>query len=352
MRNLLYVLAVSLVLVLTGCSEHETSTEPTPEITYSIHDIPNDYQIFLDSLILEESEQPPIFDMEAYGFPDDNALSQYDVFSVTFLWGDLFGNSSSDVAMTDWSGTLTVDNDGLVRVRYTIDFEPGQDSILVVNTPDMAAWVSYTAQDFDGVNFLVYISRLSPDVVQPSITFETGPFILSLNYRQLFNYAAYYQIDNSKAVVVHSQVVWTNSCPGGTMQGEWIKETDQQGRFQGFWIDRSGEPIGYMVGNFWTNEDYSRQFSGSVSGIYADVVIAELQGIWEYDDYRLCPICGDDHGYFRGKFTYLMEDREGYLKGVFGDWSLPPDRDTLPFVGVWQTNCPYVTPSDADYVNE
>jgi len=341
--------AVTVFLAaLLGCGQQSTAPDKTagPAAVSTI--MPPEAQKLLNEYIVPDGELSPEIIFSSLD-PGANFVG-YDVFSVTFLWGDIFGNSP-DIATTDWSGGLQVNGQGHIRVGYEIDFEPGEDYILPAVSVDHVQWVSYTTYDIDGINFLVYLSPVSTADVPISITFGTEPFTLRLTYRQLFKHAVFYRIDESRGVAVHSQVIWQNVCPGGTMAGRWIKETNNsnQGNFEGQWINHAGQPIGYMSGQFWTNEDGSRQFSGNVSGLETDQVIAELSGVWAYDDMRLCPICGDDHGFFRGSFHYIDgSDRRGCLKGIFGDYNLPPDLDTLPYHGVWRNYCPYTTPDEPD----
>lgn len=342
MKYAIIGLMMFLSAALIGCSEKSTTPDITADTSAST--LPPEVQKLIDEYVDVEADISPDIAFDAMT-PGENLVG-FDVFSVTFLWGDIFGNSP-DVQTTDWSGSLHVNGQGHVRVGYEIDFEPGEDYILPAVSVDQVHWVSYTTYDVDGINFIVFISPVSPDNVPASITFETGPLTLNLTYRQLFRHAAFYPVDDSRGVVVHSQVIWQNSCPGGTMVGQWIKETNNsnQGHFQGEWIDHTGEPVGYMSGQFWTNEDGTRQFSGDVSGITTDQVIAELNGVWAYDDPRLCPVCGDDHGFFRGRFHYIDgSDRRGFLKGIFGDYNLSPDLDTLPYYGIWREHCTYVSP--------
>jgi hypothetical protein len=337
---------MAFLIVFAGCGQQATSPDSTSGPVTASTTIPPEAQKLLDEYVGPDGDTPPAATLNALNA--DQNPNGYDVFSVTFVWGDILGGSSPAVT-TDWSGGLDVEGEGHVRVGYQIDFEPGEDYILPANSEGHVQWVSYTNFDFDGLNFVVFLSPVTPSNVPAAIVFQTGPFTLRLTYDQLFRYSAFYPLDESRGVLVHSQVIWQNSCPGGTMVGDWIKETNNssQGRFHGEWLDHTGEPIGYMSGQFWTNDNGSREFSGNVSGIITDQVIAELRGAWIYDDTRLCPICGDGHGLFYGRFNYIDgSDRQGWLKGVFGDYNLPPDADTLPYYGFWRTNCPYVSPHE------
>ncbi len=352
MKILLAGTIMIFLIALAGCGRQSTSPDGTAGPATASSTMPPEAQKLLDQYVGPDDEPSPNVVLDALN-PGEN-LTGYDVFSVTFIWGDIFGGSSPSVT-TDWSGGLSVEDQGHVRVGYEIDFEPGEDYILPAISVNQVRWVSYTTYDIDGVNFIVYLSPITPSNVPVSILLETGPFTLRLTYDQLFRHSAFYPVDESRGVLVHSHVIWQNSCPGGTMLGNWVKETNNssQGYFHGRWLDHTGQPVGYMSGQFWTNNDGSREFSGSVSGIITDQFIAELKGVWAYDDPRLCPMCGDDHGFFYGGFHYIDgSDRRGWLKGVFGDYNLPPDADTLPYYGFWRTQCPYISPNDASAIIE
>lgn len=351
MKTLLVGLLSVCLTVFVGCDRQTTAPENAGSVTAS-STMPPEAQKLLDEYVGPDDESSPTAALNALN--NGQNLTGYDVFSVTFVWGDIFGGSSS-TETTDWSGDLSVEGQGQIRVGYEIDFEPGEDSILPAASVDQVHWVSYTTYDFDGVNFVVYLSPITPSNVPTAILFQTGPLTIRLTYDQLFRFSAFYQLNDSRGVVVYSRVIWQNSCPGGAMIGDWIKETNNsnQGNFHGEWLDHSGEPVGYMSGQFWTNNDGSREFSGNVSGIITDQVIAELHGVWAYDDPRLCPMCGDDHGFFYGRFHYIDgSDRRGWLRGVIGDYNLPPDADTLPYSGFWRVQCPYIPPNDPSAVVE
>jgi hypothetical protein len=344
MRRLVFISLTGLILVLGGCSDRATAPDQAEIATPLATEVPAEVQKLLDTYTMLEdgnSTDPRI----AYLDPIPTELiDSCDIFAVTFLWGDLFNNPGHIPDTTDWSGILSLSAEGVVYVRYMIDFEPGQDSVLPFSTPTTAAWISYTCMDFDGLSFLIFIKRNVPYATPPVLTFETGPFTLQLDYWQLFNFAAFYPIDNTKGVAVHSRKIWINSCPGGLIKGEWIKDPvdPSTGRFEGVWTDYKGEPVGIMSGTFWTNNDGRGEFVGALSGYITDEVIAELKGRWFYDNYQLSPMRCHDHGVFCGRYKYLNENRTGTIRGIFGDYATPDDvvQAKLPMLGVWHDDCP------------
>jgi hypothetical protein len=347
MRSLFVFAAACLLLVLSGCSGQPTSPDRSDSVPTILHQVPAEVQKLIDDFAPADDGTPPRSKVTYLDPIPSELTDNCDLFCVTFLWGDLFSDSFSPDT-TDWSGTLWVNGEAVVHVRYMIDFEPGQDSVLIHNNPSFAAWLSYTSADFDGLNFLVFLKRDIVYITPPVLTFETAPITLEFDFQQLIKLDAYYQVDNSSGVAVHARKIWPNACQSGSMEGRWIKETNDQsqGYFHGFWKDRWGTPIGYMSGIFWMDDDGMGQFIGSVSGLVTDQVIAEFKGVWFFDDPRLCPICGDDHGFFIGKYTYI-EGGTGRMKGEFG-YPPSPDMTDLPYYGIWHDDCLYDSQNDVN----
>jgi len=260
---------------------------------------------------------------------------------VTFLWGQLGGVPSSDVAPTDWSGSLSSDAEVTIDVRFIIDFEPGQDSLMPVGTPSRAEWVSSTGYDIDGLSFRVSVARDNTGSVAPYLLFATAPITLQLPFYQLEYYAAYYPLGNGQGLAVLARRLWHHPCPAGALRGSWHWQdnTNSNGTFDGLWLDNNGEPIGVYSGRFWTTSDGAREFEGSVSGYITDQVIAEFKGHWRFDDPRVCPTCGDDYGLFCGKIRWLDNSGTGVMRGSFGYLNSEVDAAVLPMIGVWKKIC-------------
>lgn len=345
MKSLIFFLSAFLILAFWGCSDRATTPGPTDDLTLIQQEIPPDVQKMVDEYIGKDVSLTSDEYLDYLDPPPDDMVSNCDIYSVTFLWGNLFNAGTPSADTTDWTGTLWMNAEGIIHVRHEIDFEPGQDSVLPHNAPVFAAWISKTCQDIDGLSFLVFIRRDVDYFVPPVLTFETEPFTVEFDFYQLIMLDAFYQVDDQNGVVVHARKIWHNHCPGGIIEGVWEKEAfgSGQGTFHGMWKDRLGQPFGYMNGFFWTNEDGQGVFQGEVSGIVTDQVIAMLHGIWYYDDPRLCPMCGEGHGIFRGHFIFLDRPGNGVLKGEFGDVSLPPDQLDLPLTGIWEVNCPFAS---------
>jgi hypothetical protein len=339
MRRMLILLGAICLVTVVGCGDQPTvpntvaDTEPLP-LT-----VPADVYEFFDEQLESEADTPETMVPFSASFS-----TEYDVYAVTFLWGHLGNGPVASIAPVDWSGTLSANAVVTIDVRHIIDFEPGEDSLLPVSSVATAEWVSQTGFDIDGLSFRVAVERGISYFAPPVLTFDTAPITLQLPFHWLEHYAAYYPVNNAgQGVVVLARRIWHGACPSGALRGEWIKETNtsDQGVFEGAWLDEDGNVTGVYAGMFWTNNDGTRKFYGWVSGGVTPMIIAEMRGVWGYDDPRLCPMCGDDHGWFRGKVRFLDHSGCGVVKGVFGDLTGAVDAAALPMVGVWKMICPF-----------
>ena len=349
MRITILLTVLCLLLAAAGCSERATSPDPvsTSQITPEVSEVPDNVMELLEANTAAEFNLAPRDESVTPNWPSCDIPENCDIYSITFLWGQFYGMPTTDIAPTDWSGHLSINGAGVVHPRLTIDFEPETDSLIPTNVESMAAWASHTYMDFDGINFLVFVDRDATSMVAPTLDFATGPIELSFDFDLLKRFAAFYMLPGGKALAVHSRKIWPDRCPGGFLEGKWIRDdnTGSHGRLEGLWIDYKGEPLGYMHGEFWTNNDGSREFSGWVTGYILDYIVAEFKGRWWYDDPRLCPAywCGTGHGWFRGHFAYADgSNRGGMLAGEIGHMNaLADDVASLPYHGIWRDFCPW-----------
>jgi len=342
MRYLLFSLSILLLLIGAGCQDQSVSPGDRGE-TGGPDEMAVDVREFFDKNAIPTHESEMIENLDVLDSLPVELIDSCDVYAITFLWGDLL-NSAVISDTVDWSGTLTLDGEGVVHVRYEIDFEPGQDSVLIHDNPTFAIWLSRTYRDFDGLSFLVFVKwRNYVDAVRPRLIFGTGPLTLDFSFFELTNLDAYYPAGNIGGVLVHSRRIWQNTCPGGLFRGNWIKDSinSDNGTIDGFWMDHHGDSIGYLSGSFWTNNDGSRGFAGSVSGLITDQVILELRGCWYYDGPVICADCEGGHGLFFGHFHYLTDSRRGLLMGEFGDYSAVAEEIVMPMRGIWWVLCPW-----------
>ncbi|MEZ5359978.1 MAG: hypothetical protein R3F48_14275 [Candidatus Zixiibacteriota bacterium] len=356
MKKFVFYLALSLLILSSGCSRQSTSPESPEPLGYSSAEVPQDIIDMMQNppALLENNIDPiemlsqDLSTVRAHFPTTNNTEGNYAVYQLTLLWGDVFGLPQSTA--TDWSGLLDMHAIGFINVAYEIDFEDGQDYIPPVSTPNQAAWVSQTQMDFDGISFLIYYDMDIFYFVAPTITLDMPLFDLTLYIEQLEQYAAFYPIDGSRGIAIHSRRVWQIDCPKGLITGSWNKDenTGNSGSIEGYWNDQYGNPLGYLSGQFWTNNDGTREYAGSVSGLITDQVIAEFEGTWQYDDYALCPLCGERFGSFDGTFHNLEENYTGKMKGRFGDADTPENPVKMPMIGYWRVDCQYGSTEDAN----
>ncbi len=271
----------------------------------------------------------------------DPPYTNYALYAVTLLWGDLT-NSSTLPVLYDWSGNVSINGVSTIDVVYEIDFEPGEDSVLAVNASSMAAWVSQ-AGDLDGLSFLIYLDSDITYITAPWLSVNTEQIDLELQFWELDDFARIYHVNNMQALVVVARRIWTNECPAGTMLGEWIRDdiSGQSGNMSGVWYESNNDPAGLYVGTFEMSNSGAGSFEGSVSGYVTDEVIYLFNGKWFFDDPRLCPLCGTGHGKFQGVFYDMNSNVAGVMRGEFG-YAADVNDNHLPMQGTWRQFCPKV----------
>ncbi len=342
MKKIIFSTIILFSLLLSGCDKNSTS--PSNELENS-SEMPVNVKEMLEQYTYSDyGALPDNINLVYNPTPEILTDTSYDVYAVTFLWGHLFNATVDPPVTTDWSGSLWVNGVSIVNAIHTICFENDQDYLVEDSLEYSESWVSYTDWDFDGISFLVFMKRGIIYIIEPTLNFETEPITLSFSFDQLVNFYAYYMIDNQNALAVHARKLWPDGCPGGYIEGEWIKEDlgGDKGYFMGVWSDIDNQPTGLLSGNFWTEEDGEKLFQGSVSGYYTDEVIADVWGTWLYDDPSLCPLCGTRHGLYEGYFEYINGSRGGILKGEFGDYNLDVTELNMPMTGLWQEHCIHV----------
>ena len=348
MKKVFTLFLVCLILTIYGCGQQSTSpvvtkTEPVAQ------EMPAEVEKVLDLYSFDNQN-----DKKGMAFPlpfdiiNGDTDGEWDVYAVTFLWGQFFGIPTNVAVQTDWTGDLSVNGVADIKVFHKIDFEDGQDYLIDNNEPAISEWVSITHGDFDGLSFIVLVKKNITYFAPLYLAFNTEPFQLKIPIEKLILFKGFYLADNSNGVAVFARKIWHNHCPSGLMKGKWIKEDNagQNGRFEGLWLETNlSEPAGIFVGQFWTDDDGNRWLEGSVSGYITDQVIAHLKGQWYYDDPSLCPVCGSGHGKFNGRFEFMDRDGWGYFGGTFG-WGTTVDALVLPLEGTWKKRCPTISSND------
>lgn len=331
-------LTLALLIGISSCSDSPTEpAESQDRIPHDVMEIARDHSFPfapVESGISKFTPSSAIYDP-----PFEN----YDLYSVTLLWGELFNDlyntPTPPSTSLDWSGQVSVNGVVVIDVVYEIDFEPGEDSVLTDDTPSQTAWVSQ-AGDLDGISMLVYYDRDVEYFVAPTFSIGTEQIDLKFNFGELQSHASLHHVSNTQAMVVVAKRIWSADCASGSIIGEWVRDDigGQTGTFNGIWYKGVDVPAGYFSGEFEKTNSGVGVFTGSVSGYVTDQVIYEFKGTWIYDDPSLCPLCGTGHGRYWGVYSDLNGNIVGVLKGEFG-YATTVEDNHLPLQGVWREFC-------------
>jgi hypothetical protein len=337
------------MLLLAACSQKEDAIIDSSNNQLPNTQVPSEVKATLDQYAEPEdfNWQEIITAQSDLDFSDIND-SVYDAYLVTFLWGKLLNmGTPMNVAYT-WDGSLSVNGPSIVQTLAPIDFEHGEDSMLADNQTNSESWGSFTDNEFDGVLFLVLYDKVTPTFAPQVLTFSTPPISIEFNFDQLAHLFAYYQVDAQNGVAIAAHRIRIHNCREGYLDGHWEKSDSSEftGTFQGLWFAANGDTVGIYSGSFFKTNDGAQLLDGWISGLYTDEIIAELHGVWQFDDYRMCPLCGYGHGWFKGRFQMSNSDEHGFFRGEFGDFSLPPDDRIMPMHGKWLLDCVNVVIDD------
>ncbi|MCB2230831.1 hypothetical protein KQH82_08970 [bacterium] len=344
MRKWLLLIIVMVAALGLSCSSRQSPSNSDS----AIEPAPGHGVAALPSLQPFLSPEYPSYDaIDMYDWPDYLPSvhdTSYDIYAVTLVWGHTFNTAEPNPDTTDWTGTLRINFEGFAEAFEAISFEPGVDSIIPVDAPVWVPWISEThGDDFDGVTVIVFYKRGIYYFAAPTLSIETGPFSTNLYVEELASLTRFYQVNEHNGVIIHShRLPLDNFCQRGTIVGKWVQESNdrQQGSITAVWTSRNGTPQGHVFGSFSATAAGERTFTGWVTGIHTDNIIAYLAGDWWFDDSRMCPLCGSSHGLFSGTFAWADgSGNGGTLRGEFGSFELPPDETELPMSGEWKVDC-------------
>lgn len=343
MKKITPFVLCALVATFFGCSEKESPPVAPQEDIY-ITDIPFDMNTLLnDSAILEVTTVEELSMVHSWSEPPSGLIdTSFDVYAVTILWGQYQNQDNPHAPATDWSGTLSMNAVGEVKLLHTISFDAGEDEMLPSPNLTTLAWKSFTLNDFDGITTLVFFKRGIVYFVNPTLKFDTEPFTKEFDFHTLEKYAEFFPLDDMHGVAVVAHKLRRVICPSGVITGEWIRNENDMGsgHFSAKWLDHHLQLLGVLTGTFWTNDDGQGEFEGYLSHHTLTMVLAHVKGRWMFDDTRLCPACGTAHGQFVGKVKYLDgTDAVGKIRGEFGDYTLPFMTEVVPMKGRWRIDC-------------
>lgn len=267
----------------------------------------------------------------------------FDVFVVRLVWGSGSDASLSNIAAVNWSGSLFINAEGVLRVRRTIGFEDGQDELFPGNTFHAVSWRSITEGDRDGIEVEIYLRNDIDYVMAPRLFFETDPLAVSFSFEQLQHFDTLIQVDGVGELVVRAHKFDRVRCPHGSLGGFWRFLHEGEGKFEGIIRLREDIPIGKLFGRFWSTNTGERLFAGrweSLEGIFS----GDIRGRWELDpDDASCLACQKHTGRFKGEFFTEDGRKLGNLYGRFGPGSdielSNSDPKTGRFKGIWGVDC-------------
>ncbi len=338
MSKALILLCGLFTALLAGCGE-QTSVPAAPEndsqVPSEVADLLGRFAVPVDMVVNDPEMQVGNSDVETPP-PYDN----YDVYAVTILWGSLTNTATPGGTPVDWSGTLSVNGVVTIDVLHTISFENNQDVLIPTNNPAVAAWTSFAANDFDGLNCLIYVDKDIVYITAPELTFDTAPFDISYQLEELADLSEFHLVNNIHGFAISARKIYSSSCPSGLIVGEWVRDDvgGASGWFGGQWLNPDGSVFGGVAGTFTTDNNGLRTFEGVVSEGMLTVVTYRVFGTWYYDDPTMCPLCGSGHGYFCGFYTDQNSQLKGLIKGEFG-YAADAADNHLPLSGKWVEMC-------------
>ena len=139
MRQVSILLLTAFVMGLVGCGDNPTVPSREPEVQPAPLTVSPEIRDLLEHHADLSAEELPELPDSRSSVPEPSN-EDYDVYAVVFLWGQLANVPVESNLSTDWSGKLSANAEVLINVRHVIDFEPGQDSLIPVSTPDHIEW--------------------------------------------------------------------------------------------------------------------------------------------------------------------------------------------------------------------
>jgi len=326
--------AVALVGVwsMTGCNTPSSTTANDELLTrtetvnlndaYGGYNFGDESPMFSDALLA--SDYSPDHD-RAYDDPMANDPTVVDINRrphtrryLMITWGNLDADSSIDF-VTDWSGSLSVDN-GVTILKRTVFFD-SRDEILPRTSRGVIRWISHTRPHFDGI--IVALHKIGPHdsttvdsthcgTAHPlSVTFDTGPLTMTFTEDELADLHMVVPVDDAgNAVSFNTLVLEPSACAGGFLAGQWKNVPNRPGgMFRGKWVSNNGVHMGYLKGVFGANDNGDHVFFGkwiNRGGKFEGL----LKG--RYGDFDARP-----GGWFRGVWLNRQLHVKGGLHGVW-----------------------------------
>ncbi len=255
-------------------------------------------------------------------------------YALRMVWGNLETRDSnvtaeSDCPVTDWSGSVEVD-DGVLIVKRLIRFDPGDYIVRPRKDPHGVEWVSYTKDHVDGILFKIVVPpHTSTDAVDGFLRISTPFYNGSIPLASLEDYRELVIYDACNKISIVATAAKPSDCPKGFLEGGWIADSDTSGHFRGAWIGAEGGLMGYLKGNYEIRDGHRVLYgkwiteSGNFRGL--------LRGTWS-------PLRDEDgpDGIFEGRWVNAAFTVMGVFKGHYHI----SEGDTSGFFhGRWKKNC-------------
>ena len=366
--SLLALVAV-LGIALVGCSDDVNSPSSDPVVGSDDFDAidlndptggltDSDEEIaFGDAFLMqeaaredEESHDDALLQQERFrkmaaecdSMPPDGERPLRRSYFLRVVWGNLDGpvdpatGEVIDVARTDWSGAIEVD-DGVVLVRRLIRFEKGVDSITRPRTdPKTVEWTSFTGGHYDGILFQIIEPARNDESLAPdsanNVKFRAGEFTAQFTTADIPGLDRTANVGDDNAIhFLGYEYNGKPGCPRGFLAGIWHDDPDTEdgrGQFRGVWTNILGRNIGFMRGAYGVNEEGERVFRGKYISKRGEF-LGFLKGPWEP---------GDEPG--RGRFVGEWISKTGMREGVLGGRDKQAgDRPGGFYQGRWAASC-------------
>lgn len=230
-------------------------------------------------------------------------------YSLTILWGFLPDQGDSAWGSTrsvEWKGSLEI-GEGTLRLLSLIDFERWEDRVYPRVRPDSIAWTSVTSDFMDGLRLLVTVADSVGAPAQP-LTFHLNGYSREWTTAELEDLDELIDLGDGTRIVLRAFRAdsdlevrgfcngiwgWPEDRPYGEFRGVWARE---EGRMGGFvhgivGYSRQGEPVffgkfigerghfgGFLRGS-WTRVENEGRFEGEWIA-KSGQVLGHVQGVW------------------------------------------------------------------------
>jgi hypothetical protein len=324
------------MLLAVGCSSDKVSSNTTDQTQLNLTDEFGGYKAtdeapaFGDADIMALGEDEEANDPLSQS-PEVNAirnLTDVDVYSVEFLWGKLEFDST-ETAITDWSGKISVDRGAIIAVRL-IKFEGTDHIVRPRESREVLDFVSHTRPAYDGILVYVYDPEPTTYDTENTLTFETAPYTRTLKMSELADLQEIVDVGNNQVSITAVKLDKLD-CGEGFLEGRWIRQgrDGKRGNFFGRWIASDGRSAGFIRGHFGTRADAPVFFGKwiSLSGQFRGL----LKGTWGYGNDATPD--ATNLGWFDGIYADAAGNEKGKLSG---NWMArmpvtgPPDDQFEP----------------------